>query len=92
MSKSTYTVETTVTVEVDESKFTPEWMEGFNITFFHCPTIEGHRRRLAMMFAGGRIGGHPSEFVEGYGVLSDMGIKLRTLCIDAVKTSTTPKP
>jgi len=92
MSKSTYTVETTVTVEVDESKFTPEWMEGFNSMFFHCPTVAGHMKHLAMMFAGGLIEGSPSEFVEGYGVLSDMGIKLRTLCIDAVKTSTTPKP
>ena len=76
MSKSTYTVETQVTVEVDESKFTPEWMGDFNKTFYHKEDIDAHKEHLAEMFATGMIEGRPSEFVEGYGVLSEMGIVL----------------
>jgi len=76
MSKSTYTVETTVTVTVDESKFTKEWMEDFNKTFHYKEDIDAHKEHLAEMFATGVIEGRPSEFVEGYGVLSEMGIVL----------------
>lgn len=74
--KHHYNVETEVTVQLDESKFTPEWMKDFSSTFFRCDTLDGHRQHLAEMFATGMIEGRPSEFVEGYGILSEMGIVL----------------
>lgn len=84
-----YHVITTVGVEVDESKFTPEFIEDFSKHFFDIEDVEGHRAYLAELFATGRISGMSNEFVEGYGVLKDMGIRLKMIAT-AVETEEDP--
>ena len=72
----TYIITQFVCVKLDESKFTPEFLREYCENFCDLPTIEDHRRHLAKMFAQGLIEGRDNEFVEGYGVLSEMGIEL----------------
>ena len=74
-----YTVNQTVSVEVDESKFTPEFLAEFRENFQELETLDDHYEYLAELYATGRIKGYPSEEVEGYGKLADMGIKLLQL-------------
>ena len=71
-----YIITQFVCVKLDESKFTPEFLREYCENFCDLPTIEDHRRHLAKMFAHGLIEGRDNEFVEGYGVLSEMGIEL----------------
>lgn len=73
-------VEVDVKVTLDPAKFTEE----FNAEFDRLITpLEGdldeHAKRLARLFAEGIIDGDATEFVEGYGQLGDMGIKLERL-------------
>ena len=77
-----YTVNQTISVEVDESKFTPEFMAAYYEHMTELETIDEHRKHLAELYATGRIDGYPSEEVEGYGKLSDMGIKLSVVCCE----------
>jgi hypothetical protein len=72
----TYTVTQYISVAIDESKFTPEFLQEYRENFVNRQTAEDHRRHLAKLFAHGLIEGEPSEFVEGCGVLSEMGIVL----------------
>ena len=72
----TYIITQFVGVKLDESKFTPEFLRHFSEHFFELDTIEDHRKSLAKRFAHGNIEGRDNEFVEGYGVLSEMGIEL----------------
>ena len=74
-----FTVNQTISVEVDESKFTPEFLKAFREQIYELETLDDHLEFLAEKYATGRIQGYPSEFVEGYGKLGDMGIKLRQL-------------
>lgn len=64
-----------VKVTVDESKFTPEFMEEFRKSFFPFEEIEEHLQHLAYLAATGYIPEWPS-FIEGYGPSQDMGIKV----------------
>ncbi len=73
-----YTVNQTISVEVDESKFTPEFLSAFRESFYDLETLDDHYEFLAELYATGRIE-HESDFVEGYGKLSDMGVKLRKI-------------
>lgn len=73
-------VEVDVKVTLDPTKFTDE----FNAEFDHQITpyegdLDEHAKHLAGLFAEGIIHGEPDEFVEGYGRLGDMGIKLERL-------------
>ncbi len=74
----TYTVEQTVSVTVDKSKFTPAFMQEFQsfINDEDFDEIDDHMAYLAELYATGAIRGVHEE-VEGYGKLSDMGIKLK---------------
>ena len=63
-------------VEVDESKFTPEFMQGFNETIYEIEDIEGHIKNLAELATNGAFDPSFNDFVEGYGFLSEMGIKI----------------
>lgn len=72
-----YIVTRQVFVTVDESKFTPEFMEEYRAYFFPWQTIDNHREHLAELYGRGVIDGSPSEFIEGYGPASDMGITFR---------------
>lgn len=73
-------VEVDVKVTLDPAKFTDE----FNAEFDHQITpfdgdLDEHAKHLASLFAEGIIRGDAAEFVEGYGRLGDMGIKLERL-------------
>ncbi|UTU08054.1 hypothetical protein CcrC1_gp368 [Caulobacter phage C1] len=72
-------VKTIVRVEVDETKFTPEFMEEYSKYFNFRDTVEEHQEYLGRIFAAGIIDGFQEEFVEGYGKLKDMGIRLSLL-------------
>jgi len=71
--KRTVRVIQEVEVEVDESKFTPEFMEMFRGVFFNFDTIEEHIEHLAQLEARSVYG----EFIEGYGNRSEMGISMK---------------
>ena len=77
-----YIVNQIVSVEVDESKFTPEFLTQFREHFFDLGTVEDHRQYLAELYATGKIGGRYHEFVEGYGRLGDMGILVNQVSLE----------
>lgn len=64
-----------VKVTVDESKFTPEFMEEFRSMFYPFETVDDHMRHLAFLEATGQLGVLPC-FIEGYGPSQDFGIKV----------------
>lgn len=72
-----------VTVEIDDSKFTEEFMENYrsfiDSSFYD---LEDHIQQLAWLFGAGRISGSKSEFIEGYGIASEMGIKFEEVGYD----------
>lgn len=72
MSDTEITVEITVTVTIDESKFTDQFMREFRESFYPFITIQEHKEHLAQMYARGLINNH--SFIEGYGPAKDMGI------------------
>jgi uncharacterized protein (DUF2126 family) len=61
-----------VNVEVDETKFTPEWIEDWQKVFYPFNTIDDHLEHIAQMEARDILN---PKFTEGYGPLTDMGIK-----------------
>lgn len=63
----------TIEVGLDETKFTPEFMEDFRNHFYDFNTIEDHAKHLAQMYARGLITEY-SEFIEGYGPPKELGI------------------
>ena len=73
MKRFTVMVAQTVSVDVDESKFTEEWMAEFRESFypFHC--VEDHVKHLAQLYARGLVSNFTS-LIEGYGAPSDFGI------------------
>ena len=70
------TVTQTISVTVDESKFTPEFMANFSHYMFDCKTIDDHIAYIAKSFAT-RVVICDEDFLEGYGVLRDLGISVR---------------
>ena len=78
MAKKTILVTQYVDVEYDESRFTPEWMEEFRGYMYPSfKTVDHHLKHLAQMEARGLCSHSFNPEVEGYGVLSEMGIKLK---------------
>ena len=73
--KRTVIVTQEVEVEVDETKFSPEFMTEFRESFYPFQTIDKHIEHLAQMEARGVI--HGDSFIEGYGNPRDMGISIR---------------
>jgi hypothetical protein len=71
-------VEFSVEVEVDESKFTPEFMAEFRESFYPFTTIEEHIEHLAQLYVRG-IAQPYNDFIEGYGMSDDFGIKFKTI-------------
>lgn len=69
-----------IDVTVDESKFTPEFMQEFREGFFDANTIDEHREHLAQMHARGIC--DDDGFIEGYGPAQDMGIKFNHIETD----------
>lgn len=73
MTKRLVEVTFTVEVETDDAQFTPEWMADFRRYFYEFDDIEDHVCHIAQLAARDMADG----FVEGYGVLSDIGIKAK---------------
>ena len=74
----TYNIEVrqTVRVTLDETKFTPEFMEEFRASFYQFHDIEDHAEHVAQLAARGihDFGHDRTEFVEGYGPVGDFGM------------------
>jgi len=66
------TVSSPITVGVDESKFTPEFMEAFRKNFFDFDTVQDHMEYLATLYV--ENGGNFAGWIEGYGDPNDFGI------------------
>lgn len=69
-----------VDVEVDETKFTEEFMQEFREAFYDFHTVDDHIEHLATLFARGLV--YNGSFIEGYGETEDMGIKFKMIDID----------
>lgn len=69
----------TVEVEVDESKFTPEFMQEFRNSFYSFHTINQHLEHLAQLYARGL----DRDFIEGYGPAQDFGIRFSLIDSDS---------
>ncbi len=82
MKTMTFDVTTRVIVQIDETKFTEELMTEFNrsISDFGLDedTFERHGEHIAYLAAAGEDF-WPSDFVEGYGVVRDAGIKVEVM-------------
>lgn len=65
-------------IEIDETKFTDQFMEEFRQSFFPFDTTDEHFEHIAQLQARGVIDleFNPTEFIEGYGPANEMGIKL----------------
>lgn len=63
-----------IDVEIDETKFTPEFMEEYRENFSNYDTLEEHIQQLA--YLGVREEPMTNAFLEGYGTMNEMGIKL----------------
>lgn len=74
--KHTVEVLVCVEVEVDEAAFTPEYMAAFRDCFYNFDSIEDHVRHIASAKVDGIID-EGGGFLEGYGDLADMGIRVR---------------
>lgn len=74
MARKTFRVEQEVTVEVDETAFTPEFLEEFRASFYPFETVTDHMEFLARLYVQGMVG-PLSSFIEGYGDPKPFGIK-----------------
>jgi hypothetical protein len=68
-------VEIPVTVTVDETKFTPEFLADYRENFYPFESVEDHIRHIAFLAATGTLGNLPC-FIEGYGPSQDFGIEV----------------
>jgi len=86
----TIDVTQTVEVELDETKFTDEFMEEFREGFFDFWTLADHAAHIAQLQARGLIDcERVGDFIEGYGPSADMGITARVVaqCTDTEQVS-----
>lgn len=65
-------VRQTIEVTIDETKFTPKFMEEFRGSFFCFYTLKDHIEHLAQLAAREVV--HDGSFIEGYGPAKEMGI------------------
>ena len=79
----TVTVTQEIEVKVDESKFTPEFLEAFKRHFFPLNDIDDHIKFIAESHARGIVGNFKSDFLEGYGRLDDFGISVKRTSQDS---------
>lgn len=68
-----------IEVTIDESKFDEEFMAEFDAHFFPGYDLNDHFKHLAQLFARGICDGDFDNFIEGYGVATDMGIRFRKI-------------
>ncbi|MEW8253736.1 MAG: hypothetical protein AB2747_05240 [Candidatus Thiodiazotropha taylori] len=69
--KKTTAITQFVEVEVDETKFTPEFMAEFSKVFYPFETIEEHMLHIGQLEARGML----LPVTEGYGDIKELGIK-----------------
>lgn len=81
-TKKTVYVTLTIDVEVDETKFTDEFMQEFRDTFYQFNKLDDHIEHLAQLHARGIY--DDDSFIEGYGPASDMGIRLSHIDTETV--------
>lgn len=62
-------------VEVDETKFTPEFMAEFRQSFYNFQTIDRHIEHIGQLAVRDIL----RDFTEGYGPISDFGIKAKVI-------------
>lgn len=72
--KREVTVTFGVEVEVDETKFTPEFMAEYRESYYNFRTIEDHIRHIGQLEVRGIL---RESFTDGYGPLADFGIRAR---------------
>jgi hypothetical protein len=63
-----------VEVEVDEAKFTPQFMAEFRESFYQFADVERHVLHIGQLAAREML---RQDFTEGYGPLADFGIRAR---------------
>ncbi len=66
-----------VEIEVDEAKFTPEFMNEFRASMYNFRTLDQHLEHLAQLYARDVI--DDRSFIEGYGRAEEMGIKAKVI-------------
>lgn len=80
MTKFTVQVSQLVEVELDETKFTEQFMSEFRESFYSYYTLEEHAEHIAQLIARGVIEtGFGGVFIEGYGPCAEMGIDGRVI-------------
>ena len=79
-----YIVESYVTVTVDETKFTEEFMDEFRQSFYKFNNLDDHMRYIASLAAGGTVF-YGDQFVEGYGHIKDYSIDADVDDVDVVE-------
>lgn len=67
-----------VEVTIDESKFDEKFMSEFRDSFYQFHSIQEHVEHLAQMIAR-RVYFPESKFIEGYGLVKEMGISFKML-------------
>jgi hypothetical protein len=71
-----------VDIEVDETKFTDEFMVDFRQSFYEFNTLDDHLAHLARLADGNNFY-LLSKFIEGYGEPDDFGIKIHGINYDS---------
>lgn len=77
--KREVTITIGVEVEIDEAKFTPEFMQEFRRSLYNFRCIEDHVEHLGQLAARGIL---PLDFIEGYGAPADFGIKTKVVFVE----------
>jgi len=75
--KKSVIVKQYVEVEIDETKFTEEFIETFREVFYNFHDIEDHIEHLAQLHCRGIADNY--SFIEGYGEAKEMGIKFNMM-------------
>jgi hypothetical protein len=78
-------VRQTVRVALDETKFTPDFMQEFRDSFYSFDELEEHACHIAQLVARGVVNEltrFHDEFIEGYGPAKDMGIRASVTTFD----------
>lgn len=79
MTTKTVIVTLPVEVTVDETKFTPEFMQEFRDSFYSFATLDDHIKHLGQLYVRGGISDFGRPFIEGYGPASELGISFTEL-------------
>lgn len=66
-----------IEVEMDAAKFDDKFMKEFRETMYPFKSLNEHACHIAQLFARGLI--TDNDFIEGYGLAKDMGIKLESV-------------